>query len=119
MAPIEIIDLSSEEGDKSEDVVTALRDHFSTVPGWKYETTLQHGAYGVVVRIKRESPRGGGVVQRVAVKRALGRTEEAALRNEIRWLKVWLERPPLISHVLPCSVCSTIWPVLMSRRMEI
>ncbi|RYP45664.1 hypothetical protein DL768_008008 [Monosporascus sp. mg162] len=84
MAEPIIIDLSDEHGSKR--VVDELRTHFSTVRRWEFETLLQEGAYGVVVRIKKKPGLFEGV-RRLAVKRALGEGEENQLRNEIKRLK--------------------------------
>ncbi|RYP09316.1 hypothetical protein DL764_001363 [Monosporascus ibericus] len=46
------INLSDEDGSKR--VVDELRTLFSTVRRWEFETLLQEGAYGVVVRIKKK-----------------------------------------------------------------
>ncbi|RYP76325.1 hypothetical protein DL769_003665 [Monosporascus sp. CRB-8-3] len=84
MAEPIIIDLSDEDGSKR--VVDELRTHFSTVRGWEFETLLQEGTYGVVVRIKKKPDLFVGV-RRLAVKRALGENEQNQLRNEIKSLK--------------------------------
>ncbi|RYP12973.1 hypothetical protein DL767_010999 [Monosporascus sp. MG133] len=84
MAEPIIINLSDEDGSKR--VVDELRTHFSTVRRWEFETLLQEGAYGVVVRIKKKTGLFVGV-RRLAVKRALGVDEENQLRNEIKRLK--------------------------------
>ncbi|RYO88794.1 hypothetical protein DL766_002975 [Monosporascus sp. MC13-8B] len=78
------IDLAGEDGSKR--VVDELRTHFSTVRIWEFETLLQEGAYGVVVRIKKKPGLFVGV-RRLAVKRALGEDEQNQLRNEIKRLK--------------------------------
>ncbi|RYP62884.1 hypothetical protein DL771_009533 [Monosporascus sp. 5C6A] len=84
MAEAIIIDLTDEDGSKK--VVDELRTHFSTVRGWEFETLLQEGAYGVVVRIKKQ-PGPFASVRRLAVKRPLGENEQNQLRNEIKRLK--------------------------------
>ncbi|RYP93271.1 hypothetical protein DL770_000646 [Monosporascus sp. CRB-9-2] len=84
MAEPIVINLSDEDGSKR--VVDELRTHFSTVRRWEFETLLQEGAYGVVVRIKKKPGLFVGV-RRLAVKRALGEDEENQLRNEIKRLK--------------------------------